>query len=610
MAKSYGPNERALRAFVSKFKEESYPESNLDESFERFVAFEVLKGVETDPEAVGLGIVDGKKDGGIDGFYVAVNGALVNADDLDETLDSLRKGRMTKPRVDVYAFQAKLESNYKPDYWEKIGTSMEALLDGGRDEANLQEIYNAAVMRQTGIYLQVVDALITAFPVVSFHVYSVVSGEKSANDDVLYVEARRVAGERIKTRLTHSSSVHLSDLNAIDLLEMHQNESIAPAVLNFTNLMRAENDEANSYLGLVTLRDYLSFIRTDAGGIRAEIFDDNVRDFEGNTEVNGAIVETLSSAGPAEFWWMNNGVTIIGDKVEGQASRLTVSSPMVVNGLQSSHILHQVDDNGLLDDSRRSNNILVRIIETDDPEIKDRVIAGTNRQNPVPPNSLRATEDVHKKIETHFRAFGWGYERRKNYYKNLGFVHSKRVTLVYLSQVMMSILLGDPDQARARPGSYLRRTDVYRRIFQSGLSNDVFLRAAILFKEIEGSLRKNIDEEISGDYANLRFYVPVVYALLKTGAKKFDDLHFVEKAEQFSSIDDKRLDQAIKVVVATADKFEVDNHVNNRDTVFKNSDFKVLVFEKVFAMNSGGQNVAFTTESGAEAGDESVPTNQ
>lgn len=592
MSKSYGPNERALRAFVSKFKEESYPELNLDESFERFVAFEILKGVETDPEAVSLGIVDGKKDGGIDGFYVSVNGALVNADDLDETVESLRKGRMTKPRVDVYVFQAKLESNYKPDYWEKMGTSLQVLLEDARDDVAIQEIYNAAVVRQTGIYLQVVDALITAFPVVSFHIYSVVSGEKNAEDDALYVDARRIAADRIKSRLTHSSSVTVSDLNSIQLLEMHQKESIAPAVLNFTNLMRAENDQANSYLGLVSLSDYLAFIRAESGGIRAEIFDDNVRDFEGSTEVNGAIVETLSDSGPAEFWWMNNGVTIIGDKVEGQASRLTVSSPMVVNGLQSSHILHQVEDNGVLHDSRKSNNILVRIIETEDPEIKDRVIAGTNRQNPVPPNSLRATEDVHKKIETHFRAFGWGYERRKNYYKNLGFAHSRRVTLVYLSQVMMSILLGDPDQARARPGSYLRRVDVYREIFQSGLGNDVFLRAAILFKEIEGLLRKDQNEEISGDYANLRFYVPVVYALLQTRVKKFEDLHFAQRSGDFSSIDEAVLEQAIWMVIKSANKFEAKNQIKNRDTVFKNSDFKDSIFGEVFALSNADQNTA------------------
>jgi hypothetical protein len=39
-----------------------------------------------------------------------------------------------------------------------------------------------------------------------------------------------------------------------------------------------------------------------------------VRDYEGAIEVNREIVASLADSGAPEFWWLNNGVTVICSK--------------------------------------------------------------------------------------------------------------------------------------------------------------------------------------------------------------------------------------------------------------------------------------------------------
>ena len=53
------------------------PETELGEHFEKFVLEQVLKNFDLSNEELDFGWTDGSLDGGIDGFYVLVNGRLL-----------------------------------------------------------------------------------------------------------------------------------------------------------------------------------------------------------------------------------------------------------------------------------------------------------------------------------------------------------------------------------------------------------------------------------------------------------------------------------------------------------------------------------------------------
>ena len=114
-------------------------------------------------------------------------------------------------------------------------------------------------------------------------------------------------------------------------------------------------------------------------------------------------------------------------------------------------------------------------------------------------------------LEDGLRAFAkWYklyYERRKNYYKNQGRKREEIVTLSFLAQCMMSILLGRPDQARARPSTLLSDEVQYKKIFGQDGNLEAYYRAASLGKQVCLKFPQ-IKRDLEGSQiSDIRFYV-------------------------------------------------------------------------------------------------------
>ena len=71
-----------------------------------------------------------------------------------------------------------------------------------------------------------------------------------------------------------------------------------------------------AYVTLAKLVDYFHFIKDEKDQLRTNFFDTNVRDYQGDADVNKAIGETLLT-GKDQFWWLNNGITIVTTKIGG-----------------------------------------------------------------------------------------------------------------------------------------------------------------------------------------------------------------------------------------------------------------------------------------------------
>lgn len=69
------------------------------------------------------------------------------------------------------------------------------------------------------------------------------------------------------------------------------------------------------YIDSKRLLDIITLITTDDGILRRYIFEDNVRDFQGNTEINKDIKQTIRET-PGQFLLLNNGITVVCDDFE------------------------------------------------------------------------------------------------------------------------------------------------------------------------------------------------------------------------------------------------------------------------------------------------------
>ena len=169
-----------------------------------------------------------------------------------------------------------------------------------------------------------------------------------------------------------------------------------------------------------------------AGQLRRNLFESNVRDYQGSTAVNGEISQSLRVNAGEDFWWLNNGITIIAAKATQSGKTLTFEDPQIVNGLQTSTEIFQYFSEADTESDER--NVLVRIIVPTKAESRDRVIKATNSQTSIPPASLRATDKIHRDIEEYLRPFGLYYDRRKNYHKNEGRPLEKIVSIPLMAQ--------------------------------------------------------------------------------------------------------------------------------------------------------------------------------
>ena len=149
---------------------------------------------------------------------------------------------------------------------------------------------------------------------------------------------------------------------------------------------------------------------------------------------------------------------------------------------------------------------MIKIVSSDDEEVRDKIIKATNSQNAVQPATLRATDKIQRDIEATLKGLGLFYDRRKNLYKNEGKPADKIVSIPLMAQVLMSILLGRPDDARARPSSLIKDDKTYLELFSQGLPIHLYSVAGVLIKRVETYL-KTIGSLTSQDRNNLRFYV-------------------------------------------------------------------------------------------------------
>ncbi|CAM4100801.1 AIPR family protein [Kibdelosporangium persicum] len=312
--------------------------------------------------------------------------------------------------------------------------------------------------------------------------------------------------------------------------------------------------EKGGLICLVSLSDYFDFITDEERRLRDAIFEENVRDYEGYTVVNRGISDSLrqGDAANADFWWLNNGVTVIGKRLQPSGKRLDIEDPQIVNGLQTSRTIYQYFHN-LTRQSKASSaaaqegkvrQLLVRVIETQDDTVASQIIKATNSQNLVSAANLRSAEPFQRDIEEYFQRHNLYYERKKNHYKNLGKPRADIVEVLELAQAVGSILLQQPNTARGMPSS-LVRGKLYERVFSDKTPLDAYYNCLQVVRMVDSYLSRLGVASGRHDRSNIRFHLaraaaafaltssrPRAQALAKIDLSVFDDT-FLKKVQDW-----------------------------------------------------------------------------
>lgn len=473
-----------LEEILKQYKEEFADNLiNDDRNFEHFAAEQLLKDENLDEDEINSGLIGDSNDNGIDGFYIFLDGELINQ---IEQVEGKYK------EMTVYFHQYKNNYKIEESVVLKFNNAFNDIMDFENIDLNgwHYELKNKIILLRD-IILKTAKCAITIKFVIN-HISKANSEDIKDNKSYwskvdnlknliakfgiskLVVEYSYIGGEELKD-LSYRKPEYSIDLVLKD----------SPLTLEF-------GDNNIGYIALVSLKNYYNFI-VENGNIQKHIFDSNVRDYQNKTTVNKEIEDTIKNDNDTDFWWLNNGITIIAGKDSTQiGKKLTLKNVQIVNGLQTSYSIYNALKDVKLEEFDDARSLFVKIIICDQKDVIDRIIRATNSQNPIPSGMLRATDTTQRDIEQYFLSKGYYYDRRKNYYRNLGKPRNKIISINLLSQCIVSLVLPEknPSRARSNPTILIKTDDDYKSLFRRDDDFQVYLNAVLIFMEVDKILKK------------------------------------------------------------------------------------------------------------------------
>lgn len=482
--------------------------SKIETFFEYFAARNVLRSYDLSDEEIEANLTGSTLDGGCDGIFIFINGELYHEDELIEQLQQ-------DVRITLCIIQAKNENSFGESAFEKWKTTCENLMTLDADSSKYAQRYNEKVLCAFSSFRETYVRLIHKRVKLSIEFKYVSKGSEvhpnvQRQSDELKLQIKKLFPNPM-------ASVDVSFYGADRLMEIIETPAYSDFFLKLAEAP-INIEEQQVYVSLVNLSDYYRFITNKDNELIKQIFESNIRDYQGKVAVNKDIQTTLSNPDEEDFWWLNNGVTIIASSaVYNTSKELKITHPEIVNGLQTSNEIYNYffsHQEALISEKRK---ILVRVIVPSNEDSRDRIIFATNSQTAIPKASLRTTDGIHRQIELYFRPRQLYYDRRKNYYKNSGKKSSQIVSVSFLAQCLMSIILKKPDYARARPSTLLLDNDAYNKLYLKKQSLPAYYNAAYLGKRVDIAL-KACPEYSASEKNDILFYV--IYCVAATLLRK------------------------------------------------------------------------------------------
>jgi len=289
---------------------------------------------------------------------------------------------------------------------------------------------------------------------------------------------------------------------------------------------------------------------TNPDKINENAFNENVRVYlKLKNPINQSIYETALADQNYEFWYLNNGVTIVCEECiytpHTPTPTVKLNNLQVVNGGQTTHALfeaYQKDKEKL-----KSILLLVRICETKkDYHISEKISETTNSQTPVRSRDLRANDRIQKKLEEQFKAIGYFYERKKNQHQSEA--KTKRIDSELLGQIYLAYYLDMPSEAKNQKTIVFG--EKYADIFEENeisavkmlLPYKLYLPLEVMKKEIQKKKRNK--QDISEKEA---FISRAIFHLLNV-------IKIIAEKKALDLNEDKNINKAMKQAIGVVSK--------------------------------------------------------
>ncbi|MGD1907950.1 MAG: AIPR family protein [Leptolyngbyaceae cyanobacterium] len=363
-------------------------------------------------------LTDGPSDGGIDAIYI--DGRNVHICNFKYTYD-FEKTKKNFPGTEI----------------DKLISTLLAFISGSLS----REIVNELVFEK---YSEI-RTLLHSGPLY-FHLHL-------ASNKGYPVEGAR---KKLEQSLSQFRYIKFSYYNLEDLVEIVLQNQIKKVDGQLTLLDKDhfEKSDANirTIIGVIAAQDLVELVRdsSDSNKINQFIFDENIRTYRPKHSINKGIIESALSEENYQFFYLNNGITILCEKADYQPNirnpRVPLKNVQIINGGQTSHSLFEAYKKS--PEKVADIDLLVRICEVgpDDYQIKSKISETTNKQIPVATRDLHSNDLIQRKLEVDFEKKGYFYESKPGRHKDKP--KDKVLNNELLGQLYMAYHLDRPSAAK------------------------------------------------------------------------------------------------------------------------------------------------------------------
>lgn len=485
----------------------------------------------------------------IDGIALIVNGRII----LDE--DELREVVETTSYLDadITFIQTKTTSSFDGS---AIGSFIHGVKDFLSDEPRL--VQNEKIKKIKDIWeliFSMSSYMVNRRP--SCKLYYVCTGKWVDDQNLLGIID---SGKSEIENIGIFDNISIDPLGASEIQKLfHDTKNKLSSTITFQNRITLPDigGVSEAHLGVVPFSEYIKLIQDENRTIHS-IFDDNVRDFQGNNPVNIKIRKTLEESKFDLFCVLNNGVTIVASALTPAGNRFTIRDYQVVNGCQTSHVLHDCQElEGI-----ENVYVPIKIIVTENDDIKTDITLATNSQTEVKTEQLEALNAFQKKLELYYSAecknFPLFYERRSQQYNSdTGIKKTQVISIPIQIKSFASMFLNSPNLVSGYYGTIVRRFE--GQIFSDDHKYSPYYVSALAFYRIEQFFRSG---DLKSELKKARYHLMYLVRLLVTGEKldPFNSNKFDRACEDFKNrlIDEQAALKLFKTAQAIFEKSDID----------------------------------------------------
>ena len=445
---------------------------------------------------------------GIDGIAIIVNNKLVTSiSEIQHQIDTNRS-----LDVNFVFIQAKTSSTFNNGQILNFFEFTKSFFENNVQNFDTPEMKNFYEMKNF-IYDKA-ELMITSNPKLSM--YYVTTG-KWTNSKTLLEVINRNKKELNNLNIFSSKGIKFFPCGADEIQEMYR-KTINNLTTTFKFekyiLMFSDEDGTIGYSGIIPFKEYRKIIMDDDGDTLRPVFNDNIRDFLGNNPVNTEIINTLQNLNINSFCMLNNGITIIADKIQITGPKTTLTDYQIVNGCQTTHILYENKDLHGIDELL----IPIKIIATKDDETRGKITKATNSQTSIKPEQLEALSDFQKKLEIFYTTFNEGkklyYERRTGQYRLEAIPKTKIVNISQQIKSVSAMFLNNPHGVSGNYGTIIK--DIVDKIFKKNDKEIIYYTSSFAQYKIEKLIS---DAVIDKKYNKARYHALMIFRIYISGKK-------------------------------------------------------------------------------------------